>query len=273
MSKIRLILLIGFGCCCTGSLGTDRQDQNALEVAFAFSDVTGTRLLSVGTPADPGALSKGIFPGGRVVNAKFQSRQQQAPEWNGRQIARNFDSSPGSVFQIQGSGAISKEVPHIGEACLLMTEPFLRERKLLNVRAAPSAKISPDLLRRVERAKGKKAAWGNSIARLGSTRELILVQFVPEGKSCLASLVLVAPDSLSFDDHMASYDERVKDYVWRVDTPGPGSFHVLAAFDAKEGIEIAILWDGFEGQNLYLLRPEGAILRPIFRSYRYWAPI
>jgi hypothetical protein len=67
----------------------------------------------------------------------------------------------------------------------------------------------------------------------------------------------------------------VKKFVWRVDTEGidAGSFHVLAAFEGKEGIEIAVLWDGFEGQSFSLLRSDEAVLRRIYGSYRYWAPL
>ena len=275
MKKSRLLPLLGLSLSCTCLPGQAWQNQNPLEVAFAFSDFTGARLLSVDTPVNSAALVKAVFPGELILNVKFLSRQQSAADWNGRHTARYFDQSAGFLFQIEGGKAPRGEESYIGEGCLLVAEQFLRERKQLSVKHDPAIHASDEVLRRVEQAKGKKAAWGRSIARIGATRELILVQFVPEGKMCLASLVLVTPDSLSFDDHAAKYDDYIKGFVWRADTDGINaeSFHVLAAFEGKQGIDIAVLWDAFEGQNLYLLRSESAVLRPLYRSARYWAPI
>jgi hypothetical protein len=270
-----LVLLLSIGWFCTYMLSAVQQNQDTQEVAFAFSNVARTKLLSVDTPINSGALTKAIFPGGFVLSTKFLGEQKRASVWNGRQIARDFDNSAGALFQIEGGKAPAREQLYIGEGCLLVTESFLRARRMLTIKHDLSAQISRDLVRRIEQAKGKKAAWGKSIAKIGANRQLILVQFDAEGKRCFASLVLVEPDSLSFDDYEAKYDDYTKGYVWRVDTPGidTTSFHVLAAFDRKDGIEIAVLWDGYEGQNLFLLRREGATFRHLYNSYRYWAPI
>ena len=277
MKRTWLISLLILSWCCTWLFGTGRQQQHTLEVAFAFSDITGKRLLTADTPTEAAALVKGIFSQGLVLNTRFLKQQKPASDWNGRQTARNFDQSAGSLYQVEGKKVPELEAPYIGigSACLLVTESFFRERKLLDVKHDPSIQSSKDLLRRVEQERGKKAAWGKSIARIGAARDLILVQFVPAENRCLASIVLVAPDSLSFDDHEAKYDDRVKGFIWRVDTDGINSesFHVLAAFEGKEGIEIALLWDAFEGQNLFLLRSEGAMLRRLYAAYRYWAPM
>jgi hypothetical protein len=151
----------------------------------------------------------------------------------------------------------------------------MRTRKLATVEPDLSIRISKDLLRRIELAKGKKVAWQKSIAKIGANRQLVLVQFDPEEKKCLASLVLIEQDFLSFDDYEAQYDDDAKGFVWRVDTPGmdAASFRVLAAFDGNNGIEIVVLWNGYEGQNLYLMRRESTALRHLYKSYRYWPPI
>jgi hypothetical protein len=59
-----LISLLILSWCCTWLFGTNRQHQNPLEVAFAFSDITGKRFLSADTPVHSAALVKGIFPRG-----------------------------------------------------------------------------------------------------------------------------------------------------------------------------------------------------------------
>jgi hypothetical protein len=275
VKRTYLVSLLSIGWFCTILLSAVQQNQSTQEVAFAFSNVARTKLLSVDTPTNSGALTKAIFPGGFVLSTKFLGEQKRASDWNGRQIAQDFDKGAGALFQIEGGKAPAREQLYFGEGCLLVTESFFHGRKMLTVKHDLSAQISRDLIRRVEGVKGKKAAWGKSIAEIGAVRQLFLVQFDADEKSCLASLVLVEPDSLSFDDYEAQYDDHTKGYVWRVDTPGidPASFHVLAAFDRKDGIEVAVLWDGYEGQNLYLLRREGATLSHLFNAYRYWAPI
>ena len=275
MRRALLLLLLGLSLSCICLPSPAWQDQNPLGMAFAYSDLTGARLLSVDTPVNSAALVKAVFAEGLTLNVKFLRQQKSAANWNGRQTARDFDQSAGSLFQVEGGKTIMGKEASIGEECLLVTEQFLRERKRLSVRSDPTIHTSNAVLRRVERAKGKKVSWEGSIARIGATGELILVRFIPDGKTCLASLVLVTPDSIAFDDYEAKYDADVKGFVWRVDTDGidAESFHVLAAFEGKQGIEIAVLWDASEGQDLYLLRSEGAALRPLFRSYRYCAPI
>ena len=271
----RLISLLILTLCCAWLLCAQGASVNQREVAFAFSDIAGKRVISVETQAHPEVLDKCVFQSGLVFNARFQASQKPAPDWNGRQTARYFDKNPGSVYQIERRQARRRDESYSGEPCLLVTAGYLRQRKLLEVRPASSTRISENLLGRIERVREKKATWAKSIARIGPAHELILLQFVPEGQTCLASLVLAAQDSLSFDDLEAKYDSSTKSFVWRVDTDGidAESFHVLAALQTKEGIEIAVLWDASEGQDLFLLKPEGAVLHQLFMSYRYWAPI
>ena len=67
-----------------------------------------TKLLSVDTPVNSGALTKAIFPGGFVLSTKYLGEQKRASDWNGRQTARDFDKSAGSLFQIEGGKAFSE---------------------------------------------------------------------------------------------------------------------------------------------------------------------
>jgi hypothetical protein len=275
MKRIGLISLLCLASLSAYLFSTDQQNKDALGVSFAFSDVSGTKLLSVETPADSASFINAIFQGGFILKTNFLGLQKQAPDWDGRHIARSFQKSPGALFQIQDGRAPARNDPLLGEGCLLVTEPFLRARELVTIEPDQSFRISKDLIRKIELMKGKTVAWQKSIAKIGANRQLILVQFDPEGKKCLADLVLVEPGFLSFDDYAANYDDGVKGFVWRVDVDGidAASFRVLAAFKGKDGIEIALLWDGFEGQNLYVMKREGAVLRHIYESYRYWTPI
>jgi hypothetical protein len=276
MKKIRLLLLLTLGLGGVVLSGPAQQSQNQLDVAFAFSDGTGTRLLAVDDSANPQHLANAIFPGGIIQNVKFLRRQQRAVDWNGRQTAHNFDRTPGLLFEIENGKAPSRRESGIGESCLLVSKRFLQDRRQLPVKSEPGIPASSEVIRRIEKSKGKSIDWAKSIANIGDGRDLLLVRFVPEGeKAVLASLVLVTADSLSFDDHEAKFDKDAKAFVWRVDTDGidPESFHVLAAFEGKQGIEIGILWNAFEGQNFFILRSQESILRPVYTSYRYWTPI
>jgi hypothetical protein len=275
LKRKRLTSLLILTWCCAWLFGVQQNSVNKLDVVFGFSDITGKRIISVDTPAHPEALTKCIFQPGVVFGAKFLGQQKPASDWNGRQTARDFDKVPGSVYQIERGPAPRGDESHIGEPCLLVTAEYMSQRELLEIKPGPSTQSIENLLRRIERARGKKAAWAKSIARIGPLHELILVQFFPEGQKCIASLVLAAQDFLSFDDLEARYDSSAKNFFWRADTDGINSesFHVLAASQAKEGLEIAVLWDAFEGQDLLLLKPEGAVLHRLFVSYRYWAPI
>lgn len=276
MKKIQLLSLLTLGLCCTVPPGPAQQSQKQFDVAFAFSDGTGTRLLSADDPANPQDLTNGIFPGGIIKNVKFLRRQQGAADWNGRQTARDFDRSPGFLFEIENGIAPRRQETDLGESCLLVSKHFLQGRQQLPVKPEPGLPVSSEVIRRIEKSKGKSAEWAKSIAKLGDGRDLLLVRFVPEGeKICLASLVLVTADSLSFDDHEGKLDKNAKAFRWRVDTDGinPEDFHVLAAFEGGQGIEMALIWHAFEGQSFFILRSQGSILCPIYTSYRYCAPI
>ena len=276
MNKIRLLSVLTLGLFCVVFTGAAQKDQNQSDMAFAFGDETGTRLLSVDDITNPQYLAYAIFSGGIIENAKFMRRQERAADWNGRQIAKYFDCCPGVLFEIEKGKIPDRQQPGIGESCLLVSKQFLQNRREVAIKSEPGISASNDVIRRIERSKGKNVEWAKTIARIGSDRDLLLVRFVPDDeKVCLASLVLVAADSLSFDDHEAKFDRDAKAFIWRVDTDGidPESFHVLAAFDGKQGIEIAVLWNAFEGQNFFMLRPQGPILRQIYSSYRYWTPV
>jgi hypothetical protein len=275
MNSNYLMAVIGLtlGCACPGC--STLKDEGPPIMAFAYSDLAGKRLLTAETLDNPTSLVKGIFSGGTVLTTRFSKQQDAADDWNGRQIGANFDKARGSLFQIEGGQIPVEPEAFGGRECLLVNSFFLRERKLLAVKSESNTPIGPDLLRRIEEAKGKKAAWGKSIARIGSKHQLVLVEFVPEGSKCLASLVLAARESLSFMDDWAEYDASVERFVWRVETDGINAedFKVLAAFETKQEIELAVLWDGGESQNLLLLSDDDHWLHQQFMQSRYWAPI
>jgi hypothetical protein len=252
-----------------------RQAAVAPEIAFAFSDSAGRRLLSVDKLENPARMTKVVGPGGSVLNVKYLGQPKEGPKSTHRQTAANFDQWGGSLYQIDGGRIPVGDEPMAGTPCLLVTDDFLRARKVLPIIAGRGGAVPSGFMQHVEQAKHKKPVKGDRIAGIGTAHELNLVQFVPEGKTCLASLVLAGAEILSFDDHEAKYDDFLKQYVWRVDTEGisPESFHVLAAWEAKNGIELVVLWDAAEGQNLHLLRSEGPVLRNLYHAYRYWAPV
>jgi hypothetical protein len=270
-----LLLFLVFLPCDSWQFDVAEQAPAPSELAFAFSDSAGVRLLSVDRPDNPAAIVKVVCPGGSIRNVKYLGQQKDGPKSNHRQTAANFDQCEGSLYQVEGGRIPAVDEPMVGIPCLLVTDAFLRVRKTLPVVLDRRSAAPSEFLRRVEQARHKTLLWGRPIAGVGTTHELSLVQFVPEGKTCLASLVLGGSKDQSFHDYEAKYDDSLKQCVWRVDTEGisPESFHVLAAWRGKEGIEIVVLWDAAEGQNLFLMRAEGAILRNLHQSYRYWAPI
>ena len=247
------------------------QSKQIQDVAFAFSDSTGTKFLSVDTTDKPTRLSKAICSQGPLLNIRFLGLQKKSSDWNGRQTAYNFDKTEGALFSILGERLSVKAAS--GESCLLVTEQFLSARRRLPVTVLDvPTPISVGLLRRIEQVRKKKALWGKLIGKI-DRNSLVVVQFAPESRKSIASLVFLGPDFTSFNDHEANYDENAKDFVWRVDVPGvnPADFYIVAAFEGGMGAEIVVLWDGYEGQNLFLLRRNGVVLRSLYHSYRYWA--
>jgi hypothetical protein len=171
MKRIGLISLLCLASLSTYLLSTDQQNKDALGVSFAFSDVTGTKLLSVETPANSASFIKAMFQEGLILNTNYLGLQKQAPDWDGRQIARSFQKSPGALFQIQDGRAPAGNDPLLGEGCLLVTEPFLHARELVAVEPDQTFQISIDLIRKIELMKGKKVAWQKSIAKIGANRQ------------------------------------------------------------------------------------------------------
>jgi hypothetical protein len=117
-----------------------------------------------------------------------------------------------------------------------------------------------------------RSAW--RLASLSDGGDVALYEFLPQGRSYLATIVLWDRAHFMTHDYPAVWTDPTS--VWRVDDEGElcsECFEVLFVLSGRSGYWMATSWDGPEGESLELLRSGGAEpFTEVFSSYRYLAP-
>src|SRR5436190_4279610 len=106
---------------------------------FGLPDQRGSRLLVILKLARPEVLKAALCSGGRRVPVKFERRQVEGANSDGRQTGRSFDELAGSVFTVLGS-TIDPDAP-----CFLASEALLAGSAVLSITAleGPGACLQP----------------------------------------------------------------------------------------------------------------------------------
>lgn len=236
-----------------------------LDVSFAFSNRSGTRLLGLDETADPKRLTRATCDG-KVVEIVFLAQQPRGAKDSGRQTISNFDETAGALYGVKGATVR-------GDAsCLLGTSAFFAKRPSVAVSRGQSAcngKASA-LAARL----GKRAV--DSCLELGTFPggTVALVTYARAANDLLVGLVLFTDELTALRKFPARFEGGAPS-CWRADDGcifDPAAFRVPFVLTGTEGPTIFAVWDGAEGQNLELMQPMGEDLETSASGYRYWAP-
>ena len=239
----------------------------APEVAFAFSDATGQRVLAVGSVAAPKLLTR-LVCGGTLLGARYSNTQERGREDNGRETYHNFDNRPGPVFAVEGGTA------RVGSTCLLGSAGFFANRTVHEVNQASKgdcdAKTSEAISHAQKRKVKRCALLGNA-----ALTSFVVVEFEPSGQERLLGLAVVSGNRVSQQSYSAKATADGTS-CWRVDDGcnfSPEAFRIPFILTGDRGTELFVLWDGPEGQSAELLKVNGGVLEPEASASRYWSPL
>lgn len=237
-------------------------------VAFGFTDKTGARILAewpeFTPPLDPRTLTTALCGASKRLTVTFVAYQSARESDSGRQVADNFDRAQGSVYRIVDG----KVPPNV--TCLVFGASFLSTRRIAAVNVGGIESCDAPRAQRIHAERSRQVAHCSRLARLEGSDELLLVEFQPRGNDLLATLVLVTSRGLTFNDFPAKCEAGSS--CWREGDGGIISardFHLVGAFRINTGYELAVAWDGPEGQSTILI--ESGVFRELADSYRYWA--
>jgi hypothetical protein len=235
------------------------------DVAFAFSNASGTRLLAVGEVAEPARLTRATCDG-RIVETSFLAQQPAGAKDSGRQTSSNFRDAPGALYEVKGALAPGDASCLLASSAFLATHPPVavprREKKCSDKVSALAARAGG---RAVDRCLEVGTFPGGTLA---------LVTYARKGDELLVGLVLFTEKVTALRRLPAKFEKDAPS-CWRADDGcvfDPAAYRVPFVLTGVAEPMIFELWDGPEGQNLELMRPKGEDLEAVASGYRYWAP-
>ena len=254
--------------------GLPRQDlpsATAQHGAFAFPDLSGTRLLAASTLPQPDMLHAALCSDGRRFPVQFERRQIEREDNNGRQTAYNFDKLAGNVFTVL-QGKIDE-----GASCFLASDPLLLAATPLPAEPlAGSSECGPDVGRRLASSRSRRVVNCWPIARLPADRGLVLAEFARQDNDALASVVLIDGDRTIFADYQTTFRGEGKD-LWRVDDGGvlsPEDFQLVFLLQRGNVYVLGVSWAGTEGLSLAAFVANGDNrFAHVLNDYWYRAPV
>jgi len=241
------------------------------------------------------AVRTAVCSEGRELSVRYLGFQNAVSATSGRQSATNLKNEEGHLFTVVGAAT------RPGGTCLMLPSGYTQRYPLVHndypeverrqqresyrrINGA-GAELPPfeergDFARaaiaRIERAKNRKVRLYWVLHSTGPAQQIAIVEFVPEGDSLLASLVLADAQRLSFLDMPADRTKGKAGGCWRVDDDcrlNPEEMNVAAVLGASTEALVFYTAAGAEGQLVRLLQVEDGMLVEVKTAYRYQAPI
>lgn len=243
------------------------------ELAFAYADAGGKRLLAPREMTSAPRVEQALCPGNELLAVRFARTQAgDAARDTGRASSGNFARQAGQLFGIT-DGEVSE-----GDVCLLAPPEFFRAREPLPfepllAREDRRDECTEPLRGRIAEARKRPLAGCWPVAVIGDEDGAYAVLFERRGPDALAALVLDRAGRLAFRDYPGNTRDETS--IWRVDDGGvfdPGAFDILFVIEGPQGVELGVEWAGAEGANVTLLQADGALLRERLAAYFYRAP-
>jgi len=235
--------------------------------AFAYSDLSGTRLLSSNSDR-PKRFIQVIYAPGLQTAITYVKHQKRSEKDNGRQTAWNFDNDDGELYKL-AKGKLTEN-----ETVILTTKDAFQGHTFLKYKALTKGEFTKTTVRSIESIKKRKIKKQGLIGEVSKEIKIGLVEF-QRGKDQLplASIVLSTPKGLVFHD-MVGRDDPYS--TWRVEDGGkikPEWFNVLFVTKSKSGYSLAIENWGSEGTSTFILQQKDRNFRWVAHGARYTYPV
>lgn len=240
----------------------------SLEGSFGFGNGSGTELLSLEPILDPQTVTSAICGEGKAIRVQYVRTQGALPETTHRQVAANFDSEGGQVFQVVGDVAVPNET------CFLAADSMLT-RSSGGVRPSVEAVCRQSDTESLQSVAGRRVERCANLGETGAGARVVVAQFATEGTSALAALALVE-DTVILYHALPAESHDLGTSTWRVDDGGifdPESIRMLFVAELPQGLAAAFLWAGAEGESDVLVVAKSTIhSSSAVTGYRYWSP-
>jgi hypothetical protein len=221
-----VVLLAGQVC------GQKLPTATAEHGAFAFPDESGTRLIVIAGMPEAARVRKALCSDGSSLPVRFEGRQVDGRDDDGRQVPSRFDRLAGDVFRVV-RGKVG-----VAASCFLVGGGWISGATIFAVKSAEENGVcDSDAEARLARSRGRAVARCFSVGSLDRDRQIILAEFARLGKDALASVVLMDGNRILFGDYPAEF-RRDGDDLWRVDDGG-----VLSA----EGYQVVFVANAASG--------------------------
>jgi hypothetical protein len=268
--KVPATTIISSNTSAEEDAATYQEDDKTKGIEFGFSNELGNQILMVGVNnslSDPLKFTTTISIEGNLTAIDFVEKKESTDQDNRRQNYYNFKNSGGYLYNLKAE-QIDKY-----KAALLFKEKFLTDRKYLDLRIIENEELTNSIKKLIETDKSRKIKNGKIIALINEKIKVVIADFEIKNDSALACLALIYPEKIVYKDLPAVYNEIS---TWRVDDGGRfviENYHILAAFEEKDGIEIVTEWIGAEGYLIEYLKEINLNLETLKRGHLYTAPI
>lgn len=221
--------------------------------------------------SQPATLHAALCSSGRRLSVRYERRQAERKDQNGRQIPGNFDKLAGDVFDVV-QGKVGMD-----ESCFLASDSLLSSATLLPAKpAAGSGECDSDIRRRIASSRTRSVVNCWPIASLPAARQLVLVEFARQDKDALANIVLIDRDRPIFADYPAVFRGEGKD-LWRVDDGGvlsANGLQVVFVLQRGTAYTLGVSWSGAEGASLAVFASDGGDrFTRVLADYWYRSPL
>lgn len=264
---IRILVLLALLVIPTQSAWCAQGGHASSDGAFAFADLTGTRVLALSRVPNPGSIRVLLAAGGRQFPVEYVGLQEPSGEGTGRDVAQNFADCGGDVFRLVGARIWPDETCFLATDSLLalgQPVPLSREHKV--IAAGPNDAVV------LSKGRDLKSAW--SLATFSNWGAVWLYEFEPQRDSLLATLAVWSDGRSATHDYPAKLIDPSS--AWRIDDMGEfcsECFTILFVIRTGSGYCVGVSWAGAEGESLQLLSSHGTKqLLEVMTAYRYWAP-
>jgi len=231
----------------------------------------GDTIVTLALLAEPTHVKTALCVSGTYPVTHVGQHVSGDPQRAARQVAANFASLPGQLFQITGQARGD-------ETCYLAADGELIGSviPLKHAGSSVAATCLPAWVRALSAAQQRDVTNCWPMAAASDSITLIAAQFAAANDSILASIVLMDSARLFFLNFPAPYGGPDTDSRWRVDDGGvfhPEDFQILFLAPRGGAWVMALTWAGVEGENAYLeVSDSSRTFREVTHSYRYWVP-